>query len=206
MFENSFMSSLDDVPHEREVTIIGDFVFVLVADTTTAFNVFEHLHPVNRGKNLVIRFNDFHIKAPFFLVAYRKAETVRTHPNQAAWVYRTVFLTFLNYHHKESRQKAGVPLESYEDIADDLVIDEIVACRDMLCRAVDKLPEKDYELYQDVYTRGLSPAQIAAKEGKRTDTITRRISRLNQKLRENINKLSENGVIRHNISEGSSQS
>lgn len=146
------------------------------------------------------------IAQEFFLVAYRKAETVRTHPNQAAWVYRTVFLTFLNYHHKESRQKAGVPLESYEDIADDLVIDEIVACRDMLCRAVDKLPEKDYELYQDVYARGLSPAQIAAKEGKRTDTIARRISRLNQKLRENINKLSENGVIRHNISEGSSQS
>ena len=64
MFKNSFMSPFDDVPHEREVTIIGDFVFAFVADTTTAFNVFEYLYPVNRGKNLVIRFNDFHIKAP----------------------------------------------------------------------------------------------------------------------------------------------
>lgn len=60
------MSSLDDVPHEREVTIIGDFVFALIADTTTTFNVFEHLYPVNRGKNLVIRFKDFHIKAPLY--------------------------------------------------------------------------------------------------------------------------------------------
>lgn len=60
------MSSLDDVPHEREVTIIGDFVFALVANATTAFNVFEYLHPINRGKNLVIRFNDFHIKAPLY--------------------------------------------------------------------------------------------------------------------------------------------
>ncbi len=145
------------------------------------------------------------IAQEFFVVAYRHAEKVRTHPKQKAWVYKAVYLTFLNYQRREERQNLGRLLENFEDIADGAMFDEALIFREMLYQVLDELPARDYKLYQDVYRSDLSPAQIAAKEGVRPGTIYRRISRLNQKLRKKMKKLSENDVIRHNISERSSR-
>lgn len=145
------------------------------------------------------------IAQEFFVVVYRQAEKVRTHPKQKAWVYKTVYLTFLNYKRKEEKQDVGILLENCERIADGPTVDELIIYREMLYQVLEELSEKDFRLYRYVYRSDLSPAQIAAKEGVRTDTINRRISRLNQKLRKKMKKLSENGIIRHNISERSSR-
>lgn len=49
VFEDGFMPSLDDVLDKGEVTVLSDFVFALVTDTSTALDVFKHLVPVRSG-------------------------------------------------------------------------------------------------------------------------------------------------------------
>lgn len=141
-----------------------------------------------------------------FLTALENAKELREHPSQRAWLFKTARLKFYEYLRAREKRGCECPLNLLADVEDTCRIDDVVVWRDLLERATECLNRKDYELYRCVYQLDMSPAQIGKREGVRTDTVARRISRLNEKLRKLIKKMSENEPIRHNISERSSKS
>src|SRR5574344_877212 len=60
------MPSLDDVLDECEVTILGDFVFALITDTTAALDMFENLNTIDGSQNLMRWGNNSHSLPPPF--------------------------------------------------------------------------------------------------------------------------------------------
>ena len=125
-----------------------------------------------------------------FSMAYEKADEVLRHPNPRGWVFRAVYLTFCNYARRRIKLRCEVPMDVR--VPDSRAsVEETVILRDLLDSAYERLSGRDRELYRSVYQRGLTAGEIAAQSGQRTDTVLRQISRMNERLRKIILRLSE---------------
>ena len=176
----------------------------------TAFAYGEYPHAMALARRLLY---DAHLPCrdaedivqEVFLVAFQKLALVSVHPNPRGWIFNAVHLVFRNYCRKVRPTLSDIPLDEDPPNLYAPTPEETVIIRDLIDNAARELSPRDYGLYRSVYLLGLSAQQIAQESGQNPNTVLRQISRMNERLRKILTRLSENDDSRHNIDERSSK-
>lgn len=122
-----------------------------------------------------------------FLIAYQKAEELKTHENISAWLYQTARYRML--HALEEKLYYEELSTIAEKVGDRSRFEEgCISELDLYPKIVEKLNPQDLRLILRHYEEGYSYSELAEEYQTSTGSIKMRMQRIRKQLRENLSE------------------
>lgn len=119
-----------------------------------------------------------------FYEAYRKMDALMEHPNQIGWLYETA--KYKKMRLGKTKSQIQTSEVEYNELDSGETEDEDYGEFELAETIKKTVSEKEYEMLRDYYVNGYSSVEIADKYGVNRGTIRMKMSRMKNKLKENL--------------------